>query len=1852
MKLNKQIIIFLLLIVLFSCVSVVCAHDVDNKEINMVNVNEEESLEIGMSENSIVNDDMLCEEETASNDVIYVDSNYEGGDSTGSEDHPYVELSDALRFSSPDKKIYLKNGSYAIKNKMEFNNGVSIIGEDADGVIINSYVVWSSTNKFMFKFNLNNDCLNLTNITFIGHRSGINAPVQPLVIQGTGNFTMDGCKFSGFSHTNTMDINVNNSKINNSDFSDSGKIIYNQYGYHFLENVILPEVNVNNLNCTLTFNNVTSNKQIKSNGIIRIFNSKFRDVQQDYVFYNDGGNLTLQSSIIENCNVRYLLFENSNESISKLNYNNFISNTIKNEYINAKGDNDDFNYNWWDMPSKPLDNIDYWTVMNVTYEKYKNVGIFNVEFKYSNGENLLKLNELNPGFDVLFKSSVSTLNNVISTNNGVISLEFIPKGDSYINISCGSIHNQISFGNVYVDANFDGEELGTINNPYKTISNALLHVKDWETIFVNDGIYNFENVATISKSINIIGQSIDGVILTGGQRGIFTTPTFMGNDIFIHFSNLNFINTSCDSTHTALNLAQSFVGSLLSNCKFENCSGQHGSLMVGRTSTIENCKFLNSKTTANDGGAGAIYLNGEGTVKISNTIISNTKNDAEYMYGVIYANDKNSIISMENCSILNTCGVVFGIVNTNGFANINNSKICANILQISEDYDTSLICAQNDGHVVVELSEIYDNYADYLINSINQGSNITLNYNLMFNNSCQLVNGEGNHDLNANWWGTNEKPNDEVDNWVIMDVKFRSNFGLLYVNVYFNKCFDGEGYQNLNKNLDFIDFEYNLSSPAVVYHYKDHDQINIQNVEWVDVISNEAKIRYENVPVDVYVDCNYDGEELGTVDHPFKSIRKAIDNVTNRGNIHIKNGDYFENLNGIRLYDVNLVGESSNGVKISLTEESTIRFINVTFKELTLTGLNGIVTNGIGGPSSCTFESCNFINLTSSSDNLDYIINSKLGKLNVVGCNFTSSYSEKNRVPIHLATGDKLIKDCLFNSLVIDDKAYKGLIYIESYTNVEIDNLTISDCSMQKTSLIYSEGNINIKNSKFINNDNEGSLFNVKSNSLTIESSMIISNSGSDYLIYNLNGNVILNYDLIKDNAYELGLNNSNINLEYNLWGEGDKPSEILNWIVLDAQYDVNDSIYGDEINITVLFKATDANGQISDISKNLPNDIEVNITSPSGNIFKGFTKDGNATIPYMSNINEREVTINAADEEIVLPIILKNIRIDLGEINVGESLLINITVPGATGSVTFIMDGKKETLLLSNGVAQKTISNLTAGNHILKAYYPNDLIQSNSYIREFTVDKLESAFKIEDLVILADETADLIIVSDNNLSGEFYAIVNGNKVYSEIKDGINHIYIDDLPIGNYTFEVYYSGNYKYLPSNNQVSINVNGHNTQLAAEYSNVDMVAVISIKLNDDINGIVNVILNKTTYPTIIKDGIGICNISNLSEGTYLAFIEFNGNGKYLANKTNITFDLFKTDISSSLKYDFNIIESTSKAHFVINLVGDASGELILVVDNVENYTGIIYNGQAEINTTELTIGNHDIYFIYPGNYKYRPFTSQQNEINIPKITHNVDNVFADEGSSYSIKLPSDAEGTLSIIINNVVYKSEIVKNGVASVSIGDLAPGNYDISIVYSGDDKYDSIVKNISVNIPNPHIPIIKVVGKDMSMLYSSGANYRVRVTTDNQPVVGKTVRFVINGKTVTKVTDINGYASVKIDLPPKNSKYSVSATYNGVKISNSIKVNGIVSAKNMKVKKSAKLTKIKVSLKKVNNKFLKGKTIKIKFNGKTYKVKTNKKGVATWKVKKSMLKKLKVGKKYKYKVTYGKNTLTKKLTIRR
>ena len=195
------------------------------------------------------------------------------------------------------------------------------------------------------------------------------------------------------------------------------------------------------------------------------------------------------------------------------------------------------------------------------------------------------------------------------------------------------------------------------------------------------------------------------------------------------------------------------------------------------------------------------------------------------------------------------------------------------------------------------------------------------------------------------------------------------------------------------------------------------------------------------------------------------------------------------------------------------------------------------------------------------------------------------------------------------------------------------------------------------------------------------------------------------------------------------------------------------------------------------------------------------------------------------------------------------------------------------------------------------------------------------------------------------------------------------------------------------------------------------------------------------------------------------------------------------------------------------------------------------------------------------------------------------------------------------------------------------------------------KYPSLSKGATVNV---HVPVYGITeNKDVSVLYSASAYYKVLITKDGKAVgAGEKVTIQYNGKTYNVETDSNGYATLKLKTNIKVKKYDITATYKGVKVTNKVAVKNIIKIKNLKSSKAKKVIKIKATLKKVNGKILKGKKLKLKIRGKTYTAKTNKKGVATFKIKKNIIKRLTKGKKYTYKVTYGKDVAKKKLTIKK
>ena len=582
----------------------------------------------------------------------------------------------------------------------------------------------------------------------------------------------------------------------------------------------------------------------------------------------------------------------------------------------------------------------------------------------------------------------------------------------------------------------------------------------------------------------------------------------------------------------------------------------------------------------------------------------------------------------------------------------------------------------------------------------------------------------------------------------------------------------------------------------------------------------------------------------------------------------------------------------------------------------------------------------------------------------------------------------------------------------------------------------------------------------------------------------------------------------------------------------------------------------------------------------------------------------------------------------------------MTVTLTSATGDI-------QTNATLENGVFRAVYTSNSSDN-LVTATLDYETINLNFTNVDFQVDA-PSIFYGQDqniTITLPQATNSTLNVTVNNKTYE--VIVNDST-------SVTFTVPEVLKEGTYVVEVLLNDGKNHIFGSNSTELIVSKVSDYAFAPIvpsdAKVGDTVTINIELPADATGDVSVIVGENTFNKTASANVEI-DITGLVAGDNNIKVVYSGDDKY-TNKSSesiITAEKVEVELNNNT-LNVEVPQNTVNPNFSIALPSDATGNLTVIVNN-KTYTQELVNGNATINVDDLTPGDYNATVIYSGDGKYDAITTTAS-LTVPKVEVPIKNdtlvTETPKGTttpSFTIALPSDATGNLTVTINGKKYNKELV-NGSATLTINDLTPGKYDAIITYSGDSKYDPITSNATVSIPKPVL-----TSKNFAMLYTSGTKYAVRVTVDGKAISGKKVTFIINGKKTTATTNKNGYAAVKITLPPKTKAYTVSATYLGVKKTNKVTVKSIVVAKNINAKKSAKTLKIKVTLKKVNKKYLNGKKVTLKFNGKTYKVKTNKKGVATFTIKKNVLSKLKVGKKYSYKVAYGKDVVSKKITVKK
>ncbi len=290
-------------------------------------------------------------------------------------------------------------------------------------------------------------------------------------------------------------------------------------------------------------------------------------------------------------------------------------------------------------------------------------------------------------------------------------------------------------------------------------------------------------------------------------------------------------------------------------------------------------------------------------------------------------------------------------------------------------------------------------------------------------------------------------------------------------------------------------------------------------------------------------------------------------------------------------------------------------------------------------------------------------------------------------------------------------------------------------------------------------------------------------------------------------------------------------------------------------------------------------------------------------------------------------------------------------------------------------------------------------------------------------------------------------------------------------------------------------------------------------------------------------------------------------------ILNKINTTLELsFDTTGKNPVDITAVVIDEYGRKLTCGNVTFNLDGQ---------DYTVNVSNGVARItHSFENEAGNITATFNGEGYEK----STDTAKVDINKVKINLDlNIETNlKTATVNIVASQNINEAVEVFIND---KKRIVNliNGKTSFTLDNLTYGSYDVEVGFNDTQKYYGNAKQtFSIGVVESTI-----VAFDFETYSNSKETYSITlVDEDNNPIVGKTVSFNINGTVLTGKSDSNGNVSVKIDLPKGN--YRIITTFKGddkyiaSNATNNLKIRSKIAA-TVKVNKNLRDANIEISI---------------------------------------------------------------------
>ncbi len=619
----------------------------------------------------------------------------------------------------------------------------------------------------------------------------------------------------------------------------------------------------------------------------------------------------------------------------------------------------------------------------------------------------------------------------------------------------------------------------------------------------------------------------------------------------------------------------------------------------------------------------------------------------------------------------------------------------------------------------------------------------------------------------------------------------------------------------------------------------------------------------------------------------------------------------------------------------------------------------------------------------------------------------------------------------------------------------------------------------------------------------------------------------VLNSPIIVPLPENLPSGTNNFNLNY--MGDENHPPIVLTKVFNIDKYNATLELFagnitvGDNEVIKIILPKSATGSIILDITNHLP----VTLTVSDSNILFYEIKNLNFGNYGVNATYSGDTKYNSAFNSTFFSV--KDDRINSTPSISFDDENMDLNFPDdANGYVIIDINGTKYYAPVNNGTVNFTMpKNIPPGKYnVTVSYSGDDKYKNVSFTQEMTVDDEKTNPKIG--FELKDGELNVTLPAD--ASGYVIVDINGTKYHVPVENGkVNFTIPDNLKPGTYNLTVEYSGDDKYGSSKNSTSISVSDDKTKPEIGFELKD--GELNVTLPADASGYVVVDINGTKYHVPIENGKANFTIpDNLAPGTYNVTVTYSGDDKYGSAKNSTSISVLDEKIDPVLDVKFN------NSKFDIQLPVDASGYVVVDINGTK-YPLLVDGGKCNMTLPkDLKPGVYDVVVDYAGDGKY---SSKRNitQITIDAQEELVIGIDLENGNA-KISLPGDAAGYVIVDINGTKYHVPI-ENGKANFSVpNNLEPGLYNLTVTYSGDDKYGSAKNSTTFRIADERIePKLDVKINDAKL------DVQLPVDASGYVVVG------INGTKYPLLVN-NGKCNMTLPKDLKPGVYDVVVDYAG------------------------------------------------------------------------------------------------------